>query len=266
MAASRPKRSFPKPDYKKMLTLTIPQAKYARNSRPRNQDTSASSDKSATDKSSDKFLYRLNILEEDKKKKLVKVRYIGYGSEFDEWRPMDDIVDLTEENDSDWEEDSSDIFVTLGIPTRKKFCLYEELANSIKSLLVSKRKGDPVCCVTMNFDTIYFDGLVSRCTLIKSSKESRAKYYTLSAFSKLNDLLGPRWYIRGINAAGDFCYVKPGSVKFYLRSCRGKSDYQLLDSGRLEKCFFGKTDQLVFIFVRGDGISTQWHGVLKSCQ
>lgn len=104
---------------------------------------------------------------------------------------MDDIVDLTEENDSDChsEEDSSDMFATLGIPIRKKFCLYEELANSIKSLLVSRRKGDPVCCVTMDFDSIYFDGLVSHCTF-KSSKESREKYYALSAFSKLNDLLG----------------------------------------------------------------------------
>ena len=66
--------------------------------------------------------------------------------------------------------------------------------------------------------------------------------------------------------AGDFCYVQPGTVKFRLRSCRGKCDYQLLDTGRLEKCYFGKMDQLVFHFVRGDGTSAQWHSVLNSCQ
>ena len=263
MASTRPRRSVPKRDYKKMTTVVVPRAKCARlTSRSTKQDAQPSSKSSNSEPPNQ--LYRLNILEEDPSGEMVKVRYVGYGSEFDEWRPMGDIVDLTEENDTDDQtEDLFDVRGVLGLPARKKFCLYEELAYRIKSLLVSNRKGDPVCCVTMNFDSVYFDCLVSRCTLIKSSKQ---KCYTLAALSNLTDLLGPRWYIRGINEAGDFCYVQPETVKLQLRSCRGKCDYQLLDSGRLEKCLFGKTDQLVFRFVRGDGTLAQWYSILKSCQ
>lgn len=264
MATSRPRRSVPKRDHKQMSTVTVPRAKCARNtSQSTNQDAQSSS-KSG---SNDSELYRLTILEEDPSREMVKVRYVGYGSEYDEWRPVCDIVDLTEESDPDdhdqTEADLMDVCAVFGLPVRKKFCLYEELAYRIKSLLVSSRKADPVCCISMNFDSVYFDGLVRRCTLIKSCKQ---KWYTITAFSNLNDILGPRWYIRGINVAGDFCYVQPRTVKFQLRSCRGKCDYQLLDSGTLEKCTFGKTDQLVFHFVRGDGTLAQWNSVLKSCQ
>ena len=258
MATLRPKRSVPKRDYKKMTSITIPRTKSRRTATSStNQDAQSSSKR-------DNQLYRLKILEEDPSRGMVKVRYVGYGNECDEWRAMDDIVDLTED-DSNVEQDGVegsfhfDLYTTLEIPQRKRYCLYEELTYRIKSLLVSSRKGDPVCCVTMNFDAIYFESLAIRCTLIKNPKQGNQKCYTLSAFSKLTDLLGPRWYIRGINVAGDFCYVQPGTVKFHLRRCRGKCDYQLLDTGRLEKCYFGKTDQLVFHFLRGDGTSAQWY-------
>ena len=132
--------------------------------------------------------------------------------------------------------------------------------------MVSNRKGDPVCYIMMNFDSVYFNALAARCVLIKNFKHPTQKCYTVSQFSKLNDLLGPRWYIRCINLARDFCYVKPETLKFWLKHSRGKCDYQLLDSGVLEKCLFGKTDQLVFQFVCGDRILSQWQSVLKSCQ
>ena len=39
-------------------------------------------------------LYELEIVEEDVLTQRVKVHYIGYGSEDDEWRDKDEIVDL----------------------------------------------------------------------------------------------------------------------------------------------------------------------------
>ena len=253
--------------------MTIPRIKSRRTATSStNQDAQFEAQSSSKLSSKcDNQLYCLKILEEDPLRGMVKVRYVGYGNECDEWRAMDDIVNLTED-DSNIEQDGFegffhfDLYTTLEIPQRKRYCLYKELTYRIKSLLVSSRKGDPVCCVTMNFDAIDFESLTIRCTLIKNPKQGNQKCYTLSAFSKLTYLLGPRWYIRGINVAGDFCYVQPCTVKFHLKSCRGKCDYQLLDTGRLEKCYFGKTDQLVFHFVRGDGTSAQWHSVLNSCQ
>lgn len=260
MACSRPKRSLPRQDYKKLAGVTIPRDRSGR------KFHSATQDATSLSQSNDQ-LYHLQVIEEDPINELVKVSYVGYGSEFDEWRSVDDIVTLTEEDESSSEEEGSfDLIATLGMPARKRFCLYDELGSRIKSLLISDRRSNPVCCVTMNFDSIYFDGLVIRSVLIKSSKQSKQKCYTISALSKFNDLLGPRWYIRGLNMAGDFCYVQPETVKFQLRSSRSKCEYQMLDDGRLQKCFFDTTDQLVFRFVRGDGTSAQWHNVLKSCR
>ena len=28
----------------------------------------------------------------------------------------------------------------------------------------------------------------------------------------------------GLNNVGDFCYTEPGTVKYYLKSCKGKPD------------------------------------------
>jgi len=42
------------------------------------------------------YVYHLRLLEEDKNRDRVKVRYVGYGSECDEWRAREDIVILDE--------------------------------------------------------------------------------------------------------------------------------------------------------------------------
>ena len=58
-----------------------------------------------------------------------------------------------ESSSSSDESDGAD----LSQPPRKRikpFCLYEELASRVKSLLVSSKKADPVCRVNMGFDTI----------------------------------------------------------------------------------------------------------------
>ena len=78
---------------------------------------------------------------------------------------------------------------------------------------------------------------------------------------------GNRWYIRGINTAGDFCYVTPGTVKFYLKHCKGKIDYQMQADGTLTKSLYDQgLYHLIFQFIRGDGTCSQWNSVLKSCQ
>lgn len=75
----------------------------------------------------------------------------------------------------------------------------------------------------MSFYTIYFEGLIRRGT--KCSTGKRREVYHLPILTKLDDLLGERWYVRGINTAGDFCCVQPSTVK-YLRHSKRKFDYQ----------------------------------------
>ena len=243
-------------DYSILADVKVP-----RRTRPTRENESKQSQSSK--------LYRLKILEEDKDNPdLVKVGYVGYGSEYDEWRSKKDIVSLAGNDDGsedDPREDSEHSDSDLeGPPTMKQFSLYEELAMRIKSMLVSYRKGDPVCCISMSFDTIFFDGLIRRGMVVTST--SRQTKYTLSSLTKLDDILGRRWYIRGLNTAGDFCYVKPGTVNYYLKYSKGRTEYQLKSDGTLASGMFGHGYRLLFKFIREDGTASQWNDVLKLCQ
>ena len=256
----RPRRSVLKRDYREFADVKVPK----RTKVLKTREIESPDDK----------LYRLQVVEKDAVNELVKVRYIGYDSNYDEWRPASDIIDLTE--DDPIQEDS----ISLGsksigdrcdlirqMPPINQYSLYEELLFRIKSLLTSSRKGDPMCCVSMGFDTIHFDGLVMRSVLAdRKSQNSKRHIYTLSTLTKLDDILGSRWYIRGINAAGDFCFVEPKTVRYQLLFSSGKADYQLLEDGTLKQFVYGARHQLIFRFVRGDGISSQWNNILKLCK
>ena len=241
----RPKRARNPPNYLR------PEVKKRISRPPKDKQVQTPSDK----------LYRVQVIEEDKDKGLVKVRYLGYDSSHDEWRKRDDIVQLDESDDCSEEEYSAEIESSIVHP----FSLYDELATKIKTLLNSGRKGDPVCSITMSFDPIYFEGLARRGSALPSGS-GRRQYHTVKVLTHLDDVLGRRWYVRGLNVVGDFSYVIPGSVKYHLKYCKPKTEYQMQTSGVLSECSYGGGYQLMFQFVRGDGTPSQWNNVLKSSQ
>ena len=243
--SGRPKRSVGRRNYRELADVKVPRRTSCAKI---NGDISS---KSST-------LYRLKILERDDRR--VKVRYIGYSKKYDEWRKADDVIDLSESDNSD-EETESGAKSLLGKRQLSKFCLFEELASQIKYSLVSNRKDDPICSIVMSFDTLHFEALIRRGT----GSGGKLEVYGLSSLSKFDDLLGERWYIRGVNSAGDFCYIEPGTVKFYLKCQRQKLDFQIQDDGTMKTQYFGSKHKLVFKFVRSNGTLTQWNSVLHSC-
>ena len=102
----------------------------------------------------------------------------------------------------------------------------------------------------MTFDTIYFDGLIEQSKPVSKSRCSKCQLYTMPNLSILDDILGHGWYVRGINTAGDFCFVTPGTVMFHLKHNKCKVDYQMQANGHLRKNLFGEGYQLIFQFVR----------------
>lgn len=180
--SGRPKRSVSRPNYCELADVKVPRRT------PSTKVNMATSSESST-------LYRLKILECDDRNQRVKVRYVGYGRKYDEWRKADDIVDLNESDSSD-QETVSLLGRSEGRSQLSKFCLFEELACQIKSSLVSNRKADPVCSIVMSFDTLHFEALIWRGA--KNGIKGKREIYGLSSLSKLDDLLGERWYIRGL--------------------------------------------------------------------
>ena len=124
--AQRPRRSVSRPDYVALSSVKLPR------SRKINHDTRTVTE-SNSDSNSDE-LYRLRVVDEDDA--MVKVRYIGYSSDFDEWRRKDDIVELSDDESSS-KSDGGSRQRSLG--SLQRFCLFEELALRIKELLISSR-------------------------------------------------------------------------------------------------------------------------------
>ena len=120
--SGRPKRSVNRPDYHQLADVKVPKII----NRTHRRDGVGSFPNTT--------FYRLRVLEEDQENKRVKVRYVGYSDKYDEWRRMDEIVTV----DHYEEEDNSDFVPSqlLSMATAK-FCLLEELASKIKSLLFS---------------------------------------------------------------------------------------------------------------------------------
>ena len=66
---------------------------------------------------------------------MVKVAYMGYSDEYDEWRRVEDVVAMEES-----EKENDDVLAPFQPMKAPKFCLFEELARKIKSQLYSNRK------------------------------------------------------------------------------------------------------------------------------
>ena len=77
--ASRPKRSISRVNYCTLADVELPRTRKTKNS--------------VAKRDSNK-LYRLKIIDSDESAGRVKVRYIGYGEDYDKWRLLEDIDPL----------------------------------------------------------------------------------------------------------------------------------------------------------------------------
>ena len=92
---------------------------------------------------------------------MVNISYIGYGSEWDEWGRRKDLIELNDE-DVDDEDDAMDSCALQQSLQMSPLNLYEQLATNIKLQLVFYRKRNPYCRISINFHSIYFEGLIQR--------------------------------------------------------------------------------------------------------
>ena len=152
----RPKRCIDKVNYRELADIKLPKR------------SRVTSNKATLSEQS--LLYHLKVLERNEYQ--AKVRYIGYGSKYDEWRSADDIVDV-EENDNS---SKVKVFSRERLSPVAKLCLFEELACTIKPLLYSHRKQGSVCCITISFDHLHFECLVHR-TIRKGTRGKTVMVY-----------------------------------------------------------------------------------------
>ena len=152
------------------------------------------------DRSNASRLYPIEVIEKDVTTGRVKIHYTGYSACYDEWRDDSDVVDL-----------SGNIPQPLLSTT---FSLYQELACKIKSALTSSRKASPEAKSELPFDETMFEEIKAKGTLKKNYRGR--EMYGITKYGDLDNQLGSKWFIRGLNESGDFCY---SSVPSHIRPC-----------------------------------------------
>ena len=71
-----------------------------------------------------------------------------------------------------------------------------------------------------------------QCKRTESRTVKGVTYYKISTYKDLDELLGHNWHYRGINSAGDFCYVMLGTVEYHLYTCNLLIQYVPDDNGK----------------------------------
>ncbi len=192
-------------------------------------------------------LYDIEVVEEAGPR--VKIHYIGYGREHDEWRPRGEIVVNKPAFSSKEEEPYSPL---------------TELACSIKKSLKPSRSEEPEVRIQLPCDLATFTLLKEKGTLpgrrrgVSATDDgSSREQYTITHYSDLDELLGEKWHFRVVNPIGDFSYVILETISFHLTMRRPILDYEVTCKvdGTLtfDPIYIEQPHAIVFTFVRGDG-------------
>ena len=194
--------------------------------------------KSSHHENADTTLYPVTVISDLSER--VRIHYIGYGSQHDEWRNKDDILP-----------------VTSPCLTTEKFDLHQELAVKVKSSLLGGRKSNPAVKITMSYDLDTFNEGLGRCGYVTKTVRG-VKHYKIQQYNELDHILGPNWHYRGINAAGDFCYVVPESIEYYLNRHRGIVHYVPDENCKPVRTIMPHGYSLTFKYVRADGTPSEF--------
>ena len=176
-------------DYRKIGDIQLPRA--ARRSRK------------------DDELYPIEVIERVGER--VKIHYVGYGNEDDEWRDASELVELQGSK-------KADAYVP--------FEFHKELAYHIKAALKSGNRQDPDVRIKLALDKLLFDGGLKQHGHFLCNAHGH-EIFTICRYADLEHLLGEGWHIRGLNDTLDFCYINLKTVQFYLHERKGIEEYTL---------------------------------------
>ena len=189
-------------------------------------------------------LYPVTILEQDCAK--VIVHYIGYSSNYDEWKYEDELVD---EGGESCESQAA----------YQPYSLYYNLRLRVKQALACGRKSSPVIKIVMSFDPVLFNGGL-KAVGVPFKVVQGVQHYKIKKYQDLDFYLGSSWHYRGLNSSGDYNFVELETVDFWLRKARPLAEYfpdEMDSDGQVagSKCLTDTGYNLFFSFVCNYGTS-----------
>lgn len=175
---------------------------------PRAKKTRASKEK----------LFAVEVLQVENDR--VKVHYVGYGEEYDEWKDQSEIETILGEDD----DCGSDMVEANTVVGYQPFSLYKELRIRIKRSLTCSRTASPLVKINIPFDILLFNGGLKQ-KGIPSEKKCGIQHYKIRNYTDLDDVLGSSWHFRGLNVNGDYGYAVLETVDFYIHKSRSLVEF-----------------------------------------
>ena len=157
-------------------------------------------------------LYSLEILDCKfiNEKLHVKVHYTDKewsSAKYDTWREATDIIDIPDSYVNGTQE--------------QKLLFLEQLKTTIKENLHGQRKVDSI----INIEVPVPQNTFSELSCLGCESEKNKSHFILESLSMFNDILGEGWDKRIFNQQGDFAYVVPNTVTFWLKERQPLEDF-----------------------------------------
>lgn len=128
------------------------------------------------------------------------------------------------------------------------FC--ERVYRKIKRKLYSGRREDPEVRIEIQVDDDVFNESLGRIT---SKRYQRNKLiYEVLSNETLDCYFGTKWNEQIMNENGDFAYVVPGTLRFWLTKRNPIVEFKSIGD-KYVRSEIKDGHQVVFTFVRGDG-------------
>ena len=193
--------------------------------------------------------YILQIIDRDKSSNKVRIHFIGYSFDFDEWRDTTEVAEGEESTKlcslAQWFEPSVDSL------SDKTDAFFYNLAKAVKVSLYSSNRELPAIRIEGRIDADNYNGYLKNTGVVNKFKGKNV--HVVSNNNEISRIMGKKWFQRIINTNGDFCYVVRDTVRFWLNEKRPVKDFFYVGDHLFENQIRNDL-QLIFTFVRGDGV------------
>ena len=162
----------------------------------------------------------LQIIDRDKDSKKVKIHFVGYPSDCDKWTDGDAINNGETPNLGRLQPQfkPSDDSLT---DRASAFLCY--LGKEMKISLFSLKKESPNVRIEHRINMGVYQEFLKDIGVITKSRGRDV--HLVNNNTDLCGILGSKWYERIINFNGDFCYVIPNTVRFWLHEKRAVKEF-----------------------------------------
>ena len=172
----------------------------------------------------------------------VKVRYVGWGRRYDEWRPLSELTGSADEPELDEEEQDEVVKLELG-----------RIRVKIQESLTGLRRCDTLIKISEPVSEKTWRRISGACRVKKTFKKKSTLHCPRK--SRFDKLFGAGWSRRYFNNKGDYSEVLMRTMQLHLMKKKALQCYEKKSNGSFVPKPLDRGLYVVIRFVRKDGNS-----------